>query len=170
MSPLQASRGSHMPGAAHFPLPEVSALRALAQRFPTIDATIAEIAYLEALLQLPKGVVHVISDVHGDHKKLQHVLNNASGSLRPLVEEVFGQRLSVEEKERLLTTIYYPAEMFQYLGLAEAAPGTRTAFVRRTLRRQFAILAALAQHYSLQDMRAVFPLAYRTLFGELLLE
>ena len=83
-----------MPGASHFPLPEVSALRALAQRFPTVDATIAEIAYLEALLQLPKGVVHVISDVHGDHKKLQHVLNNASGSLRPLVEEVFGQRLS----------------------------------------------------------------------------
>jgi fructose-1,6-bisphosphatase III len=159
-----------MPGVSHFPLPEVSALRALAHRFPTVDAAIAEIAYLEALLQLPKGVVHVISDVHGDHKKLQHVLNNASGSLRPLVEKVFGQQLSTEEKERLLTTIYYPVDMFQHLGLPEAAPGTRIAFVRHTLRRQFTILAALAQHYSLQDIRAVFPPAYRTLFGELLLE
>jgi fructose-1,6-bisphosphatase-3 len=57
-------------------------LRALAQSFPTNDPAIAEIAYLEAVLNLPKGAVHIISDVHGEYKKLQHILNNASGSLR----------------------------------------------------------------------------------------
>ena len=159
-----------MPEALHFSLSEVSALRALAQQFPTVDAAVAEIAYLQALLQLPKGVVHVISDVHGDNKKLQHVLHNASGSLRPLVEEVFGPRLSAAEIDRLLNTIYYPMEMVRYLGLATATLEVRATFVRHTLRQQFAILAALSQHYSLQDIRAVFPPAYRTLFGELLLE
>jgi fructose-1,6-bisphosphatase len=34
--------------------------------------------------------VHIVSDVHGEHKKLQHILNNASGSLRPLVETLLG--------------------------------------------------------------------------------
>jgi fructose-1,6-bisphosphatase-3 len=159
-----------MPEALHFSPAEVSALRALAQQFPTVDAAVAEIAYLQACLQLPKGVVHVISDVHGDDKKLQHVLHNASGSLRPLVEEVFWECLSAAEIDRLLNTLYYPREMMQYLGLAAAAPEARVTFVRHTLRQQFAILAALAHHYSVQDIQAVFPPAYRTLFGELLLE
>src|SRR5262245_49539107 len=77
---------------------EVSALGALAERFPTVDAAAARIAYLQAVLGLPKGVVHVISDVHGDDRKLRHVLNNASGSLRPLVDELFGQRLDMDGK------------------------------------------------------------------------
>jgi fructose-1,6-bisphosphatase-3 len=149
---------------------EVCELSAVAQRFPTVDAAATQIAYLQAVLELPKGVVHVISDIHGDDRKLRHVLNNASGSLRPLVDELFGLRLSTDEKACLLNTIYYPAEMFQHLGLAAAAPEVRAAFVRQTLRRQFEILAALSRHYSLTDVRAAFPPAYETLFGELFLE
>ena len=57
-------------------------LRALSRRFPTADAALAEIGHLEAVLTLPKGTVHVVSDVHGEHKKLTHVVNNASGTLR----------------------------------------------------------------------------------------
>src|SRR5262249_29086659 len=58
---------------------QVSVLRSLARQYPTVDAAAAEIARLEGLLELPKGVTHVISDIHGDDRKLQHVLNNASG-------------------------------------------------------------------------------------------
>jgi fructose-1,6-bisphosphatase-3 len=154
----------------HYSPQEVSALRALAGRFPSAQAAVAEIAYLEAALVLPKTNVHVISDIHGDHQKLRHVLSNASGSLRPLVEEVFGERLGSDEKARLLNTIYYPEEMFQHLDLAQATPAVRAAFVRRTLRQQFEILARLSRHYSLMDVRAVFPPAYQAVFGELFLE
>ena len=65
-------------------------LRALSTRYPTIDATLAAIARLKAILTLRKGTIHVISDVHGEFKKFIHVVNNASGRLRQLVEEVFG--------------------------------------------------------------------------------
>src|SRR5437879_4331573 len=61
-------------------------LRALSAQFPNIDATLAAIAKRRAVLTLPKGTVHVVSDVHGEFKKLIHVINNASGSLRPMVE------------------------------------------------------------------------------------
>jgi fructose-1,6-bisphosphatase-3 len=145
-------------------------LRALAQRFPTVDAATAEIAALEALLQLPVGTVHVVSDVHGEYKKLQHILNNASGSLRPLVKQVFGRRLSAANKDRLLNTIYYPSQMFQYLGLTEADPATRAAFVRTILRQQFEVLAALTRHCSLKEVEHAFPAEYQTLFWELLWE
>ena len=154
----------------HFTPQEVPVLRALAQRFPTVDAAVNEIAHLEGLLHLPKGTVHVVSDVHGEHKKLQHILNNASGSLRPLVEELFGERLSADDIQRLLNIIYYPAQMFQHLDLEGVERATRAAFVRQTIRWQFDILAALSQRYSLRHVERAFPADYQTLFRELLWE
>src|SRR6185369_6607550 len=85
-------------------------LRALARRYPNADAVLAEIGYLQAILSLPKGTVHVVSDVHGEHKKLKHIVNNASGSLRPLVEQLFQGRATASEVNDLLALIYYPRE------------------------------------------------------------
>ncbi len=48
-------------------------------------------------MSLPKGAIHVISDIHGEDKKLRHVINNASGTLRPLVEQMFQHRSPPEE-------------------------------------------------------------------------
>ncbi len=127
VSPSQPSLVSDAP---HFTPQELPALRALAQRFPTVDAAVNEIAHLEALLHLPKGTVHIVSDVHGEHKKLQHILNNASGSLRPLVETLFGERLNADDIQRLLNIIYYPSQMFQHLDLVGADRARRAAFVR----------------------------------------
>jgi fructose-1,6-bisphosphatase-3 len=154
----------------HFSPPEILALRVLAPRFPTIDAAVAEIAHLEALLRLPKGTVHVVSDVHGEYKKLQHILNNASGSLRPLLAEVFGERLSPDAKQHRLNIIYYPAQMFQYLDLNNADADTQADFVQKTLRWQFELLAALTRRYSLKQVEQAFPAEYQALFRELLWE
>jgi fructose-1,6-bisphosphatase-3 len=156
--------------APQFTREEVPALRALARQFPTTDAAIAEIAQLEALLELPKGTVHVVSDVHGEHKKLQHILNNASGNLRPLVEDVFGDRRSSEDKQRLLNVVYYPAQTFAHLALEAADPEVRAAFVRETIRWQFELLAALAERRSLREIDQAFPPDYAALFRELLWE
>lgn len=154
----------------HFTPQELPALQALAGRYPSIDAASAEIAYLEALLQLPKGTIHVVSDVHGEAKKLQHILNNASGSLRPFVDEVFDKQLTTAEKQQLLNTIYYPAQMFQHLGMSSASAAVQAVFVRQTLRWQFSLLAALTRRYSLKQIERAFPPAYQTLFRELLWE
>jgi fructose-1,6-bisphosphatase-3 len=77
-------------------------LRALSVQYPNTDATLAAIANLRAALTLPKGTIHVISDIHGEFKKLIHVMKNASGCLRPLVEHTFGKRLTAGEKLDLL--------------------------------------------------------------------
>jgi len=58
-------------------------LRPLAGQFRTVDSAVGELARLAAELTLPKGTIHVISDVHGEDVKLRHVLNNVSGTLRP---------------------------------------------------------------------------------------
>src|SRR5213082_2084986 len=93
----------------------LSLLRPLAVEFPNIDAAIAEIARLSAVLTLPKGTVHVISDIHGEDKKLRHVINNASGTLRPLVENLFKASMNPAQFTEFLKLVFYPAEMVERL-------------------------------------------------------
>lgn len=149
---------------------ERSLLEALAERFPTLDAALAEAAALRATLSLPKGVVHVVSDVHGEHKKLRHIINNASGSLRPLVESLFGERLSDEERQLLLAGIYYPRDLLEHLAPRLADPERRREFVGRTLRLQFEIVRELARSFRRQRLLELADADHRELFEELLAE
>ena len=41
-------------------------LRLLAKQFPSIQSVCTEIINLEAILDLPKGTEHFISDLHGE--------------------------------------------------------------------------------------------------------
>lgn len=143
-------------------------LRALSYRFPTTEAALSEIAHLRAVLSLPKGTVHVVSDVHGEHRKLEHILRNASGSLRPLVAQVFGGRLSEGEQVTLLNLIYYPRETFARLSSALGDEAERGAFVRMTISREFELMRRLAARYTLRHAARLFPEAHRALFHELL--
>src|SRR5262249_50345428 len=92
---------------------ELTALRPLQRQHPTLDAALAAIARLTAEGTLPKGTVHVISDVHGEDLKLRHVINNASGTLRPLVEKTFDGRLSPAELQEFITLIFYPRQTLE---------------------------------------------------------
>lgn len=142
-------------------------LRALSYRFPTPEAALSEIAHLEALLTLPRGTVHVLSDVHGEFRKLDHILRNGSGSLRPLVDRVFEHRLDAAERQQLLNVIYYPRQTFRRV-MRELHGPAREAFVFDTLSRQLELLRALASRFSLRHTERSFPVAWAKLLTELL--
>lgn len=149
---------------------ELTLLRALARQFPNIDAALAEIARLSGVLTLPKGTVHVISDIHGEDKKLRHIINNASGTLRPLVERLFRDRMTPVELNEFLTLAFYPAEVTERLETTLTDPAALRAYARQTLRQQFELVRVLAARYSLKRARQVFPREYADLFAELLYE
>ncbi len=149
---------------------ELVLLRPLASRFPNVDAAMAEIARLAAILTLPKGTVHVISDIHGEDQKLRHVINNASGSLRPLVEELFGSRMDPKQFQEFLTLIFYPGEMVQRLELQPRSEEETRQFALTTLRNLFELVRILAARYSLKRATEVFPAEYRELMLEILHE
>jgi fructose-1,6-bisphosphatase-3 len=150
---------------ASTPLP---ALHALSRRYPTIDAALAEIGNLGAVLTLPKGTIHVVSDVHGEHKKLKHIVNNASGSLRPLVERVAGGSLSPDELRQLLAIIYYPRETYAQKRFADA--GERQRFLLRTLGLEIDVIRELSRRYTLRHVERVLPRAMASVLGEMLSE
>ena len=147
---------------------EADLLRPLAREFPSIDAAVAEMARCAAEMSLPKGAIHVISDIHGEDKKLRHVINNASGTLRPLVERMFQAKLPPDEFQALLTLLFYPAEVIGDLESKLTESDARMAYARRMLTPLFEIVRVLAARRSLKRTSAVFPTDYRELFSEVL--
>ena len=81
-------------------------LKILARQYPTADSVISEIVNLQAIINLPKGTEHFLSDIHGEWEQFSHVLKNGSGSIRTKIEEVFGNRESSQVKRSLATLIY----------------------------------------------------------------
>ena len=58
---------------------ELHYLQLLAKQYPTVQAASTEIINLQAILNLPKGTEHFISDIHGEYEAFQHILNSCSG-------------------------------------------------------------------------------------------
>ncbi len=141
--------------------PDAPYLRALAYRLPDVPSALVEIAHVESVLTLPRGTIHVVSDVHGEFRKLSHILRNGSGSLRPLVEKTFAGRLDDAARATLLHFVYYPRETWQRI-----APGKE--LVVGTILQMFELLRVLAARYDLRHVERVFPAPLRELFTELL--
>ena len=80
---------------------DIRYLQLLSRLFPTIASASTEIINLEAILNLPKGTEHFLTDIHGEYEAFQHVLKNASGSIKRKVNEIFGSSLRETEKKEL---------------------------------------------------------------------
>ncbi|MCS4465810.1 fructose-1,6-bisphosphatase [Clostridium botulinum] len=57
-------------------------LKLLSKQYPSISSASSEIINLQAILNLPKGTEHFISDVHGEYESFTHMLKNASGVIK----------------------------------------------------------------------------------------
>lgn len=137
-------------------------LTVLAKRYPNISAAVAELANLQSILVLPKPTVHVVSDVHGEYEKLRQVVNNASGSLRPLVEKL----LPGEPVDELLNVIYYPRDT--WLALTQARP--RGELLAWLVPRAVIVMRELARRYTLKHVERIIPDPFDPVFRELLFQ
>lgn len=93
---------------------DIGYYRLLAQRYPSIPSAATEAINLKAILNLPKGTEHFISDIHGEYEAFAHILKSASGIIKDKLNEIFPEA-SEEERSLLATLIYYPREKLDYL-------------------------------------------------------
>lgn len=142
-------------------------LHSLSRRFPTRDAALAEIAHLESVLVLPKGAVHIVSDVHGEDKKLSHVIRNASGGLRALVDDVCA-KLSADERRELLSLVYYVRETYVHLDVGARSSAERAAYLSSRIGWMLDLIRALSSGHTERALERVFPAPYQEVFRELL--
>ena len=90
-------------------------LSLLARDYPSQAAAASEIISTEALLKLPKGTEHFMSDLHGENEAFVHILNSASGVIREKVDIVLGDTVPESDRAELATLIYYPNEKLPQL-------------------------------------------------------
>lgn len=146
---------------------DLAALRPLARLFPTLDAATAELSRLAGELTLPSGTIHVLSDIHGDDVKLRHVINNASGTLRPLVQRLLGDHLG-DRLPRFLALLFYPHELLDRVAPTFRDAQERQTFVRDTLDCLARLARHLARTFPVPRVQAVLPAEYGSLVLELL--
>lgn len=87
-------------------------LELLSSKYPNRVAAFSEIINLQAILNLPKGTEHFVSDIHGEYEAFRHILNNCSGVIKEKVDLLFTD-LTVEQRADLCTLIYYPREVLK---------------------------------------------------------
>ena len=104
-------------------------LRLLAEKYPTRQSVTHEIINLTAILNLPKGTEHFMSDLHGEYEAFCHILNNCSGVVREKVEKIFGDRFSEEQINEICTLIYYPAQKLRLAAAAEKGASAHRSVV-----------------------------------------
>ena len=102
-----------------FSAEELKHLNLLAEKFPTVQAVSTEIINLEAILNLPKGTEHFLTDIHGAYETFSHVLRNASGMVRKKIDAVYQYSLDEKTKRQLATLIYYPEEKLEIIAKEE---------------------------------------------------
>ena len=138
-------------------------LRLLSEKFPNAQAVVTELINLRAILSLPKGTEHFVSDLHGESMAFIHMIKNASGVVRKKVDEVYGDTLCEEEKRALCALIYYPDERL------EKENRTHDWYVRR-LTQVVEIARAVTIKYSRSKVHKLLPNDYAYIIKELLHE
>ena len=142
-------------------------LELLGKTFPTIEAASTEIINLEAILSLPKGTEHFLSDIHGEHEAFDHVIRNASGAVVRKVNEEFGRELREKEKHDLCTLIYYPKERLE---IVKSEEDNLDEWYNITLIRLVRVCRAVSSKYTLSKVRKTLPEAFSYIIQELMHE
>lgn len=142
-------------------------LRSVARSYPTIAAASTEIINLQAIMNLPKGTEHFLTDIHGEYEQFCHVLKNGSGSVRRKIDEEFGNTLSSKDKKSLATLIYYPEQKLEVILAQEENPDD---FYKITLHRLIKILRRVTSKYTSSKVRKAMPREFAYIIEELIHE
>lgn len=138
-------------------------LTLLATDYPTVQSVCTELINLQAILNLPKGTEHFMSDLHGEYEAFCHILNNCSGVIREKVQLLFGDTLSEKNRSELCTLIYYPEEKLERM--QQKPP---KAWYKTTLTQLIELARLLSSKYTRSKVRKAMPRDYSYILDELL--
>lgn len=139
-------------------------IKTLSKQYPNIRAVTSEIINLNAILNLPKGTEHFMSDIHGEHEAFTHIVNNASGVIKEKVDILYDGVISKAEREKLTTLIYYPKEKMEELEHDENIDEWYVITVNRLIE----VSRLICSKYTRSKVRKSLPKEYAYIIEELL--
>ena len=144
---------------------ELRYLKSLAKQYPTVASAATEIINLQAILSLPKGTEHFITDIHGEYDQFQHVMKNGSGAIKRKIEDEFGNTISKAEKKEIATLIYYPEQKLEQIAKTEE---NFEDWCQVTLYRLIRICKSASSKYTRSKVRKALPKDFAYVIEELL--
>jgi Uncharacterized protein conserved in bacteria len=140
-------------------------LNLLSRQYPTIQSACTEIINLQAILNLPKGTEHFLSDVHGEYESFTHMLKNASGVIKRKIDDVFSTTLTQAERKSLATLIYYPEQKIEIIKKTEANMEDWYCVI---LHRLVELCRVVSSKYTRSKVRKALPRDFQYIIEELL--
>ena len=142
-------------------------LRLLATKFKNISETTREIINLQAILNLPKGTEHFLTDIHGEYELFQHILKNGSGTIKEKINSIFKDELSNFEKKELASTIYYPEEKIEYM---KKNRDNIDMWFKKIIYRMIEVCSVIASKYTSSKVRKAMSEDFAYVLQELIYE
>lgn len=138
----------------------------LSKQYKNAQEVMTEIINLQAILNLPKGTEHFLSDLHGESKVFSRLLKTASGVIRTKIDLTFGDRLAAVDKNALAAMIYEPKEELQKL--RKQKKGQVKKQYRALLLRLIEVCKQVSAKYTRSKVRKALPYQYRYIIDELI--
>lgn len=140
-------------------------LKLLKEKYPTKQTVCREIINLNAIINLPKGTEHFMSDLHGEYEAFLHILNNCSGVVREKVDALWGETLSSVERNEICTLIYYPREK---LSIIKQQSIISQEWYRMMLNYLIELAKTVSSKYTRSKVRKAMPEEFAYIIDELL--
>ncbi len=140
-------------------------LELLRDSFPDIPSATSEIVNLEAILNLPKGTEHFLSDIHGEHLAFLHLLKTGSGVIKTKIDDIFGNTLTKDDRRKISTLICYPEEKLAY---HKSRGEADFEWYRVTIYRLIDICRVTSSKYTRSKVRKALPAEFSYIIDELL--
>ncbi len=142
-------------------LDELKYYKLLSQKWPTKKDVVSEIINLQAILSLPKGTEHFISDIHGEYEHFIHIMRTASGIIKSKINDIYEGTLSEEEQIKLANLIYYPEKVLKITK-------TNKEWYEINLLRLIEVCKISCGKYTRSKVRKSLPEKYAYIIDELL--
>ena len=140
-------------------------LKLLGKQYQTIGDVTTEIINLQAILNLPKGTEHFLTDIHGEYEAFTHHMRTASGVLKFKVDDIFGFSMSEDDKKRFTTLIFYPEEKLKRV---KDRKGNLRDWYRVNMYRLISICKVVSSKYTRSKVRKALPKDFAYILEELL--
>jgi fructose-1,6-bisphosphatase-3 len=140
----------------------------LAQKYDSEEKVVTEIINLEAILNLPKGTEHFVSDLHGEYQAFQHVLRNGSGKVKEKIKDLFEEVLSEQEINEFAALVYYPEEKIQLIKNSFDNEKELNGWYTEMIERMIKLISYASSKYTRSKLRKALPDQFVYIIEELL--
>ncbi|MEI2403692.1 fructose-1,6-bisphosphatase [Niallia taxi] len=140
----------------------------LTEKYTSEEKVVTEIINLDAILNLPKGTEHFVSDLHGEFHAFQHVLRNGSGNVKEKIKELFHEELSKKEMDEFATLVYYPEEKLQLVINTFENDQLLYKWYANTIEKMIRLVSYASSKYTRSKVRKELPKQFVYIIEELL--